>query len=170
MSGEKVQELIYDWFREHYPDGPEWQDPDFDCLGVAPIALKMIPAFDAVEYNIGNGGWAQFLWNCFGRWRELIAIAQEGYLLIGAPEQCAALNELRALCQRDERECQAAMTRAADEDDFSHFGTFVDRGYGKRDIKWQEAFFSDSGVYEKRLAWLGANEGLIRKIVGALHA
>ena len=59
----------------------------------------MISAFGEIEYNLSNGGWAQLLWNCFGCWRDIINIARDGYLLIGAPEQSAALTTLWTLCE-----------------------------------------------------------------------
>src|SRR5258706_14941159 len=105
MDGERVQALIYDCLNKPYP-AANWQDPDFDCYGGAPLEVTMISAFDAIEYNIANGGWSQVLWNCLGRWRELLDIAAEGYALIGASEQVDALRELHALCARDEKECE----------------------------------------------------------------
>ncbi len=171
MNGDQIQDLIYDWLGKFYPDGPGWHDPGFDCFGNTPIEIKMISAFDAIEYNIGNGGWAQLLWNCFGQWRRLIEIAKEGYQLIGALEQSAALDKLYALCERDERECEEAILQESNRDDESEFGDFTSRSYGRLDgeTEWEALFFDDSGVYEKRLAWLVANEGRIRNLVGALH-
>ena len=81
-----------------------------------------------------------------------------------------ALAELRALCERDERECEAAMSLSEDEDDFSYFGEFCSRGYAKSNTDWERLFFSDSGVYEKRLEWLGENEARVRQATGTLHA
>jgi hypothetical protein len=93
-EGERVQQLIYDWLERNYPDGPTW----FGRSATEALEIKMIPAFDRIEYNLSNGGWAQFLWNCFGYWRDVINAARDGYLLIGAPEQSAALTTLWTLC------------------------------------------------------------------------
>ena len=100
-DGERVQQLIYDWLERNYPDGPTW----YGRAAKEALEIQMIPAFDRIEYNLSNGGWAQFLWNCFGYWRDVINAARDGYLLIGAPEQSAALTTLWTLCERDEREC-----------------------------------------------------------------
>jgi hypothetical protein len=81
-DGERVETMISDWLERNYPNGPTWYDPAEQQI--SPIEIKMIPACVAVEYNISNGGWAQFLWNCFPHWRAIIAEAKEGYLLIGA--------------------------------------------------------------------------------------
>jgi hypothetical protein len=134
----------------------------------------MIPAFDAIEYNIGNGGWSQVLWNCFANWRRLIEIAKEGYVLIGAGRQASALDDLHALCIRDEQECLRARNHAANisDDEASRcFVEFTRRSYGKnRGYDWEELFFSDSGLYERRLEWLAANEARVRKALGVLHS
>jgi len=103
-DGERVETMISDWLERNYPDGPTWYDRSEQQIPPA-IEIRMIYAFGAVEYNISNGGWAQFLWNCFPYWRPIIADAREGYLLIGATEQSAALDTLYALCERDEKEC-----------------------------------------------------------------
>lgn len=106
-DGERIQQLICDWIERNYPDGPSWYGRP--ATKAPPLEIKMIPALGAIEYNLGNGGWAQFLWNCFDDWREIINVAREGYLLIGAPEQSAALSTLWTLCERDERECREAL-------------------------------------------------------------
>ena len=170
MDGEKVQDLIYNWLNRHYPEGPGWQDPDFDCYGDAPIEIKMISAFDAVEYNIGNGGWSQVLWNCFGCWRKLLEIAAEGYTLIGAPERADALRELYVLCERDEKECEKVIYTDTPSEDTEDFAEFTRRSYGVTGNDWQRLFWFDSGIYEKRLEWLAQNEARIRRAIGELSA
>jgi hypothetical protein len=77
----------------------------------------MIPAFEDIEYNVANGGGAQFLWNCFGYWGSILDTAEEGYLLIGVPAHSAAMNTLRTFCERDERECGETIKRSIRDDD-----------------------------------------------------
>jgi hypothetical protein len=120
----------------------------------------MIPAFGAIEYNISNGGWAQFLWNCFDKWREVINVARDGYLLIGAPEQSAALDALWTLCERDERECREAI-----EQPTWLFGEFTSRSYSAPFYSWEDLLCGDD-IYEKRLAWLAANNARVRRAMG----
>lgn len=128
----------------------------------------MIPAFGAVEYNISNGGWAQFLWNCFPYWRAIIADAKEGYLLIGAPEQSAALDILYGLCERDEKECAETIAKSMKDrlDRWgSYFSGFTSRSYLATGNEWEELFWDDA-LYEKRLAWLAANEARVQAALG----
>ena len=155
MTGEQVQGLITGFLDKRYPAGWSWLNSEFDCFGDLPLQLKMIPAFEALEYNISNGGWAQFLWNCWGCWPQLLDIAQPGYRLIGAHDQATAVDDLRRLCERDDRECEAAMVRSVKEGDFSHFSSFTSRVITEPGNDWQALFFDDSGVYETRLRWLG---------------
>ena len=110
-DGERVQTMISDWFERTYPESFSWYDRGKQQKPLA-LEIRMIPAFGAVEYNISNGGWAQFLWNCFPYWRAIIADAKEGYLLIGAPEQSAALDILYGLCERDEKECAETIAKS----------------------------------------------------------
>jgi hypothetical protein len=166
MTGGEVHALVYRFLDRRYPDGWSWQDSAFDCFGDAPLQLKMIPAFDALEYNIDNGGWAQFLWSCWGCWPQLLDIAQPGYRLIGAHDQANAIDDLRRLCERDDRECEAAMIDAAKEEHFRHsFESFTSRIITEPDNDWQRLFFFNSGVYETRLRWLEDNEALIRRLI-----
>src|SRR4051812_16481076 len=115
-DGERVQGLIYKWLDRNYPEGPTWYERPAQA-GWPALEIRMLPAFGDIEYNLGNGGWAQYLWNCFGYWRPILDTAQEGYRLIGAPEQSAALDTLRILCERDERECGETIERSIRDDD-----------------------------------------------------
>src|SRR5882672_10283708 len=168
-DGERIQQLISDWLERNYPDGPTWYGRP--ATESPSLEIKMIPAFGEIEYNLGNGGWAQFLWNCFDCWREIINVAREGYLLIGAPEQSAALTTLWTLCERDERECGETHKRAMAEweknpDAWSSiFAEFTSRSYSAPSGDWEDLFWDD-GLYEKRLAWLAANEARVRRALG----
>jgi len=65
-DGERVETMISDWLERNYPESFEtWYDRGKQQK--LAIEIRMIPAFGAIEYNICNGGWAQFLWNCFER-------------------------------------------------------------------------------------------------------
>ena len=169
-DGERVERLISDWLDRNYPEGPTWYGRP--TAEAPPLEIRMIPAFGAIEYNLSNGGWAQFLWNCFGEWRDVITIAREGYLLIGAPEQSAALDTLWTLCERDEHECGEMHKRAMAEwkkngpDAWSSiFGEFTSRSYSAPSNDWEDLFWGD-GLYEKRLAWLAANEDRVLRALG----
>jgi hypothetical protein len=167
-DGERVERLIFDWLERNYPDGPTWYDRA--KAGFTPaLEIRMISAFGAVEYNISNGGWAQFLWNCFPHWREIIADAKEGYLLIGAPEQSAALDILHALCERDEGECAETIRKSIKDNDLtnSYFAAFTSRSYSAPSSDWEDLFW-DKAMYEKRWAWLAANETRVCKAMGML--
>jgi hypothetical protein len=157
-DGERVERLISDWLERNYPDGPTWYGRP--AAEAPPLEIRMIAAFGAIEYNLSNGGWAQFLWNCFDEWREVINVAREGYLLIGAPVQSAALDELWTLCERDERECREAL-----EQPTWLFAEFTSRSYSAPPNGWED-LFCDNDIYEKRLAWLVANEARVRKALG----
>ena len=168
MTGEQVEALITESLDERYPDGWSWLDSEFDCFGDAPLQLKMIPAFNAVEYNISNGGWVQFLWNCWGCWPQVLDIAQPGYRLIGAHDQASAIDDLRRICERDDRVCEAAMIASVKENNFKqHFESFTSRVITEPGNDWQALFFDDSGAYEKRLRWLEVNEKLVSQMIDA---
>jgi hypothetical protein len=170
-DGERVQRMIYGWLGRNYPDGPTWYDRPADTWPT--LDIIMVPAFDDIEYNLGNGGWSQFLWNCLGYWRQIIAVGREGYSLIGAREQSAALETLRALCERDEHECEETIERSIRDDDGTtdgplYFAEFTARSYGAKGNDWEDLFYDDGGAYEKRLAWLAANEARVRRALGTL--
>lgn len=171
MTGEQLQDLVTEFLDRRYPNGWSWLDSEFDCFGDAPLQLKMIPAFSALEYNISNGGWAQFLWNCWGCWPQLLEIAQPGYCLIGAHDQARAVDDLRRLCERDDKECEVAMIKSVKENNFKkHFESFTSRVITEPGNDWQRHFFHDSGAYETRLRWLESNEELVKRLTSALDA
>lgn len=166
MNGEKIEGLIYDWLNDNYPEGPIWLDDDYDGSPDVPLEIKMVSAFNTIEYNISNGGWSQLLWNCLGTWRPLIQIAREGYALIGAPEQATALDRVQELCERDETECINTMNDTDETGD--QFTEFTRRSYATKGTEWEALFWT--GIYEKRIAWLEANESRIRKLIGRIDA
>jgi len=49
----------------------------------------------------------------------------------------------------------------------SIFAKFTSRSYSAPSNDWEPLFYGE-GVYEKRLAWLAANEARLRKAVGML--
>ena len=170
-DGERIEQMIAEWGERNYPNGPTWYDRTKN-EPLPALEIRMISAFNALEYNISNGGWAQFLWNCFPDWRAIIADAKEGYLLIGAPEQSAALDKLYALCERDERECYEMHKRANEafekerNDGWSTiFGEFTSRDRSAAADDWEELFW-DKALYEKRRSWLAANEARVRQAYG----
>ncbi|QDU42635.1 hypothetical protein Mal52_11020 [Symmachiella dynata] len=158
MDGETVESRVFQWLEKYYPDGVGWQNPDSDCLGDAPIEIKLVAATNTIEYNISNGGWGQFLWNCHGTWRRLLAIGHEGYKLIGADAQADALQELGVLCERDIEECREYIRRADAEQDFKYPASFTAQRVFFEEDHWTNLFYSTSGVYEKRLEWLEKNQ------------
>jgi hypothetical protein len=173
-DGERIEQMIAEWGKRNYPHGPTWYDRT-ENEPLPALEIRMMPAFGAVEYNISNGGWAQFLWNCILDWRPIIADAKEGYLLIGAPEQAAALDILYALCERDEAECHKMHERAnaAYEKEGSDawsavFGEFTSRsGSASKGNDWEDLFW-DHALYEKCRDWLVANEARVRRAYGML--
>ena len=111
MSSAQIEEMIYEWLKANYPDGPIWFDEEVPAERLPPLEARMLYAFNVIEYNISNGGWSQFLWNCLSNWRALLDTAQQGYALIGAVDQARALDTMRALCEQNEQECLAALER-----------------------------------------------------------
>jgi hypothetical protein len=47
------------------------------------------------------------------------------------------------------------------------FGEFTSRSYSAPSNDWEPLFY-DRDVYDKRLAWLAANEARVRKAIGML--
>jgi len=45
---------------------------------------------------------------------------------------------------------------------------FTSRSYLAQSNDWEQLFYGEE-VYEKRLAWLAANEARVRKAMGMLH-
>lgn len=166
MSGADIEAMVYEWLRGEWPDGPVWFDEELPLDQLPPIEMRMLYAFNVIEYNVSNGGWSQFLWNCLSNWRAILTTAQEGYALIGATEQANALNTMRQLCEQDEPECLAALER--EDGSMDTFAEFTKRSYLSDANDWESLFWGD--IYAKRLAWLEANESRIRSLVGRLDA
>ena len=125
MQVEHLEKQIWKWFDANYPLRSmigSWQDAEFHCYRDAPLVLRMFPVFETLEYNISNGGWRQVLWNCFGCWRTLLDVAQEGYVLIKADIFAEAVDDLRVLCMQEENECEHLLSQEE-----WHFGEYTGR-------------------------------------------
>ena len=166
MQGQDIEAMIYDWLNDKYPDGPVWFDDESQLDNSPPLEIRMIYPFNVIEYNIGNGGWAQFLWNCVGNWRALIATAEAGYELMGAPEQVEALKILRTLCENNEAQCLAALEQ--EDGSMETFADYTTQSYLSKGNDWEQLFWTE--IYEKRLRWLEANEARIRSILDRFDA
>jgi hypothetical protein len=166
MSASEIEEMVYAWLLATYPAGPTWFDEETAPADAPPLEVRMFYAFNAVEYNISNGGWSQFLWNCLDQWRAILDTAQAGYSLIGADAQAEAVNTLRALCECDETECVAAME--TEDGSMNSFAEYTKRSYVSDENAWEELFWGD--IYEQRNAWVERNESRFRAIVGRLDA
>src|SRR5262245_10344878 len=91
------------------------QSKDFHCFVHLPLELRVMPAMEAVEYNVSTGGWTKLLWNCFGTWPELIRVATKGYVLIGANEAAAGMEKLHDVLNANSHECDRFFQRATSE-------------------------------------------------------
>ncbi|MCP5420741.1 MAG: hypothetical protein H6969_09700 [Gammaproteobacteria bacterium] len=162
-----MQQLVFDWLNKYYPRWRvDWMEGNFGAYENLPIEIRMIPAFGILEHNMINGGWSQVLWNCFGSWRQLIETVREGYVLIGdAPKHLAALDDLYALCERDEAECEGMLK--AEDGSMVTFGKFTSRSYGTGGAEWETLFWPGTDIYWRRLHWLGRRESHIRSLLDA---
>lgn len=173
QSGEAVREMVMHWLRRACPDGPQWDDPSFDALATVPLELRFVHIHDVVEGEIGNGGWAQLLWNCGPHWRTLVDVAEAGYRLIGATAYAEAIGPLRRCCAHCEDDCRVSRARAEAErnwliEGYPMFGAFLDRARAYDAGRWERVFY-DEDAYKARLIWLARNEGRIRSLIGAVN-
>lgn len=161
----KVVEKIYNYFQSKYPQGPSWQESSFHCFRQDPLELKLLIFHDEIEDEISNGGLPQLLWNCFGCWRELLTISKTGYELIGALDQAAAIPVFFEILLANERDCISYMQKA--EDDFKWFGEWCCDADERMDNVIEELFYSNSGVFGKRLRWIEKNKYRINQLLKA---
>jgi hypothetical protein len=157
MRGIDVQERIYEWLSERYPEGPDWAQPGFHCFRACPLSIRMVPAIDSLESEVSNGAWGQLLWNTFPNWRELLETAIAGYELIGADSHAGAARQLTAKLEAHESDCALAQAAVADDESFNRaFGKFTSPGYVDVEFSAQVTI-ANSDSDTKRLAWLEAN-------------
>ena len=159
-----MEDLIYDYLKLKYPEGPKWRDPSFKCFDEEPIELRMIVALNAFEYHVGNGGWSQLLWNCFATWRVIVDVAEEGYRITESHPQAEAIPRLRHLLENKEEEFGRLIQKAKGVDDLSWVKDVPDQSHDEPDIDWRSTFGCDS-IYERRDAWLEKNEERIRSLM-----
>ena len=166
MRGKDIQERIYAWLGQQYPEGPEWERPGFHCFRDLPLSIRMIPAIDSLEAEVSNGAWGQLLWNTLPNWRELLRIAEDGYTLIGAAGHAGAVRELRSKLSDHESACRAAQETVFDEESFGRaFGKFTAEGYADTDFPAQVTI-ANSDSDEMRLRWLEANAQTVLREIG----
>ncbi|WP_075111691.1 DMP19 family protein [Noviherbaspirillum massiliense] len=125
--------------------------------------MRYIVAFDSVEEEITNGGWAQLLWNTYPNWRELLEIAREGYAYFGDDHRASTIAKLSKVFGEHENDCAKYMQKCIDEESFNkNFAEFTYRGYGSKPLYGEEIFFSDG----PRLTWLVEKRRVIEAVIG----
>jgi hypothetical protein len=170
--GEIVEQLVMQWLNQF---DPNWEEdlimPGLDYLNRLPLEIKMVPVFREIEHNMIKGGWPQFLWNCFGNWREFIAIGKQGSLLFAeelTPTTLATFNQLYRLCELVESDCEHALLAEGYNDNYSAFATFVaqcDMTYGSH---LEYNLWPGSSLYWKRITWLNEHADDTRKLIDNL--
>lgn len=166
MRGIDIQNRVYDWLAEHYPEGPEWHRAGFHCFRDCPLPIRMIPAIDTLESEVSNGAWGQLLWNTLPNWRELLETARDGYALIGADSHAAAVGQL--VCKLGEHAvaCAKAQAEVSDADSFNRsFGRFTAPAYADVEFSAQVTI-ANADSDSRRLAWLEANEQAVLEALG----
>ena len=166
MSGEELLEQIYDWLSRRHPDGPEWDKADFHCFRDCDPIVRSIVAMDALEGEISNGAWGQFLWNTYPNWREILALAKSGYDSMDAAEQTLAIDLLAEKLSENEAHCAAAMARVDHTSFDQEFGNFTSIGYSDIGFKPQFAFMDES-LINKRYQWLVKHAAVIQHATAA---
>ena len=172
-KGRALWDAVATHLDEKYGTGPEWGEPDYHTLAAEPFEVRMLFVLGSIEYNIANGGWGQFLWNCLPHWRLMIDIAAKAYPMTGAPRHAEALGDLRRCCLHSEADAMATKRRAIAERNFlvhtyPLFGEFLDRARAYDDGQWQHVFYGDD-AHLALLTWLAANEGLFRRYLGQVN-
>jgi hypothetical protein len=113
-----VLKAVYEWLNQVLPNGPEWRNPKFPLFETVPFEVRFIICSDQLEFEIGNGGRPQFLWNTFFHWQKILKDCEVGYPLIGAPNQAAAIPKLRKFL---EERCEEYIELIQKDKDFRHF-------------------------------------------------
>jgi hypothetical protein len=145
MQPPAIETRIQEWFRQRYPEGPQWRLDSFHCFRDLPIELRMIPLMDVVENEITNGGPAQLLWNVFPHWRRVLADCTMGYALIGAIPQRDAIRQFHVLFEQSEKDCRSYVELACDSGELKYFNQWYEFGEGLMD---------------------GTSEGLVLPVIG----
>jgi hypothetical protein len=154
MTADDIEEQIYDWRRKHYPGVT-----DVECHRTIAPELRAVLFTSIVEGEISNGGLPQLLWNTFHHWRAVLDDAEMGYQLFGATQHCEAIRVFRTLFERYGSECRHYMEQ-------SSCGEWCGYAYDLMKSQHQKLFFTDSG-YQKRKAWIAANEQRLLQLVAA---
>jgi hypothetical protein len=165
-QGDDLQAQIYNWLGTHFPEGPEWNKAGFHCFESCPPLVRSMLAMDSVEAQIMNGAWGQLLWNTFPNWRTVLALAGQGYTMMGANAQVSAISMLAAKFAEHETACAAAIERAKTGDFNAEFGAFTTAGYADVNFKEQRLFL-DPALKAMRTRWLNANRAVLHQALSA---
>jgi hypothetical protein len=164
MNGEAVLERIYDWLAANYPEGPEWDRPQFHCFRDCHPVVRAVVAMDTVEGEISNGAWGQLLWNTFPNWRDVLDLAANGYDMIGATTQANAIPALAEKLAAFESKCAAAMKRAETGSFETEFGNFTSTGYMDT-LFTEQTLFTNADLPQIRHEWLSANQAVVLQAI-----
>ncbi|MBK7998688.1 MAG: DUF4375 domain-containing protein [Verrucomicrobia bacterium] len=157
MKPTAIEAKVHRWFRQRYPEVPDWRSKTFHCFRDVPIELRMVVVTEMLEAEITNGGLAQLMWNVFFHWRTVFADADAGYELIGASAQREALKEFRILFEHYEAECRGYIERCLETGEFDYFNQWCDFGEKAMSSESENLFWMESGLRELRLQWMASN-------------
>lgn len=143
-----ITDEIYERMSRKYPAGPAWTSSSFRGYGECPLEIRFLLSSDKLEFEVGNGGLPQFLWNTFYHWRWVLADCEAGYALIGAHRQVAAISEFRTLCEIHEDKCRKMIEECIRTNDFRLFNEWVTNASVTLRSDLEPLFFSDSGLSE----------------------
>ena len=132
---------------------------DVDPLDGPPSPARDLVLAAQFEDELQNGGLAQFLWNFFPRWEEVLDGVERAYRAMGAEKQVAALADVRALLRENAPACAPLVERAKGEKEPGRaFGEWYAGAEERMSLPSEDLFLPDDpGLAAKRLAYVEAH-------------
>jgi hypothetical protein len=112
-----------------------------------------------LENDVCNGGLAQFLWNFFYHWRDILEDCAYAYSVIGASAQASAIPEVIRILQEHEAACSVYIERASTTKNPAGFDVWYESAERTMDSPFDSLFCDTRTLAAKRASWLSAQSG-----------
>lgn len=153
---EQFEERFVDFLNDRYWRKPGWSDPKFHRYEDLPVELRYLVSMSYFEQQTSNGSLAQVFWNSYPNRYLMLRLCEEGYRMIGAPPQVAAIPRVVELFREWDSEASTYLRRHLEGDEEA-FGEWCAKGYLGSGKGLDELFLlsdDESSPYFVRSRWV----------------
>ena len=166
LTNTQLQAALDEWLENRCPTA-DWQSKTFDCYSAFPIIVRIHAMTNYFEMEICNGGLAQFLWNAFFHWEEVLTVCEKGYYEMNAIQQAAAIPMFRIKILEHIALCQGFISKAQQRQNMKAFKDWYEIAEETMSMPEENLFYAadDSELLNLRAKWIARHTDEILSII-----